>query len=234
MSQSLRNNKKTLVNNDRNRSKRPNRGRRPAGKPGRMQIYSNAASQLRRDVAMLMQYVNTESKYVDTTSGGLQAVGVGYNIALLNGISLGTTSTTRTGQSVKCVGCELRFHAMINPAATTCNVMRVYLVRDKAANATQPTFTDVYPTGTVTPRVVSYLDRFTILYQLEFMLNNQGNGGTLGDYLMAQNWHQEFNTGNAGTIADITVNSLYLAWQTSVAVNMPDFSYTFRYVFVDN
>lgn len=230
--QQLRNSSKTVINNDRNkRSGRRNKRKKPAG---RMAVYGAAYGQLKRDVAWLMQFVNTESKYVDTTSSGLQPVATGYNIALVNGISLGTSSTTRTGQSVKCVGCELRWHAMINSAATTCNVMRVFVVRDRAANAAQPTFTDIYPTGTVTPRVVSYLDRFQVLYQREVMLNNAGEGGQLGDWITSQDWHQEFNTANNGTIADITVNSLYLTWQSSVVTNMPDFSYTFRYVFVDN
>jgi hypothetical protein len=233
--QQLTKSNKTVVNNDRKNRRTRKRGKSNGNRqPSRTEVYGAAYNQLRRDIAFIMQFINTESKYIDTTSGGLVAMGVGYNINLVNPISLGTSSTTRTGQSVKCVGIELRWHAMIDPAATTCNVVRVYLVRDKAANAAQPTFTDIYPAGTVTPRVVAYLDRFQVLYQREVMLNNAGSGGQLGDYIAEQNWHQEFNTGNAGTIADITVNSLYLTWQTSVATDMPSFSYTCRYVYVDN
>ncbi len=232
--QQLNNSNKTVINNDRNRGPGKRRRRKNKRLPTRGEAYGAAYDQLRRDLAFVMQFVNTESKYIDTTSGGLQPFGVGYNINLMNPIALGTSSTTRTGQSVKCIGIELRWHAMINPAATTCAVVRVFIVRDRAANAAQPTFTDVYPTGTVTPRVVAYLDRFQVLYQREVMLNNAGSGGQLGDYIAEQSWHQEFNTGNLGTIADITVNSLYLTWQTSVTTNMPDFSYTSRYVFVDN
>ncbi len=48
------------------------------------------------------------------------------------------------------------------------------------------------------------------------------------------NFHVEYNNGNAGTIADINSNSLYLVCFSDQATNTPTFQAYVRTWFVDN
>ncbi len=222
---------KSQVHNDVNKRKRR---RKPGGKrkPGRMKIYGSAYNQLRSDVGYIMSLLNTETKYIDSAfsvnfSGSWQ-------IQLLNGISLGTSSTTRTGQSVKASGLEAKFFVTLNPLSTSIQSYRIVILQDKQPNATAVTPTDVYLASPVSPRTVAYLDRFTILWEKWAIIEPDWPTGEIEQFSRSLNFHVEFNTGNAGTIADITKNSVYMMWYSDAGANFGTLVYYTRFVFIDN
>jgi hypothetical protein len=230
----VRKGNRTLVANDKRKSGGKKRRNRKGGrKGGRVGVYAAAGNQLYRDVKWLMAMVNVEDKYIDTS--GSPAMANAWTYVLLNPISQGTTPVTRVGQSVKCVGLELRANVFVSAASTAIGqTVRIMLFIDKQPNAAAPGAADIYPAGSLTPRVVGYIDRFGIMFERTYALNNVNNTIFTFDYIARQSWHEEFNTGNAGTIADITKNALYLGYYTDQSANFPTISYNARYVYVDN
>jgi hypothetical protein len=232
----LRGGKKSLVNDDKKRAGGKPRNTRKSGgkrKLGRGAIYSAAAGQLSKDVRWLMSVVNVEDKYLDTTA--VTVTSNTWQYILVNGLLQGTTPNTRIGQSVKCVGIECRYNIFCNSVSTAFQTVRFVIFIDKNPNAAVPGTTDVYGSGCLLPRTVGYMDRFTVLHERRIAFSPVGSDGiyTL-DYIDRQNWHQEFNLGNAGTIADIDINSLYVAFITDQGANQPTVAFTIRYVYVDN
>lgn len=225
--------KRHIVNNERNVLKR--RSRKRAGKSGankRWNVYGKAGSQLVSDVKYLMSVINVEDKYVDISGSG--AATNAWQFVILNTMVQGTTPNTRIGQSIKWVGVEFRFSAVLNAANTLPQLFRLILFVDHQPNAANATITDVYPTGIITPRNVGYLERFTVLYEKVFALSPSNNGACVFDYISKHAFHTFFNLTNGGTIADITKNAYYYAYQTDAAANGATFSYNSRFVFVDN
>ncbi len=226
----------TLVHDDKKRGggkrrrKRKPRGKNPIRR--RVGVYTAAASQLYRDVRWLMSVVNVEDKYIDT-SGGV-TYGNTWTYILINAIAQGTTPNTRIGQSVKCVGIELRCTTYVAAASTVPQNVRIMCFIDKQPNAAAPGATDVYPNNVLAPRTVGYIDRFSILFERTFALNTVSTANVAFDYIARQDWHEEFNLLNNGTIADITKNALYMGYITDQSVNLPNLGYYARYVYVDN
>jgi len=222
---------KSQIKND----QRKNAARRkPKAKkvPGRMQIYGSAYNQLHSDVSWLLSMVNTETKYVD--AGGIFAFTGAWQITLLNGLTTGTSSTTRIGQSIKLVGIEFKCFVTMNPLATAISSYRVVIVKDKQCNAAALTGTDVYPAGSTSFRTVSYLDRFDVIWEKWAILDVEFPTGEIEQFSKKVEFHVDFNTGTAGTIADITKNSLYMIVYSDAGVNYPQMHFASRVVFVDN
>lgn len=228
---------RTLVSDDKKKS-----GRKPSGKArgrgggkrkSRMAIYGAAGNQLTRDVKWLLSVVNVEDKYLDISSSTVTAGTWTY--VLLNPLSQGVTPNTRIGQSVKCVGLEVRCTVFCNSASTAFQTVRFMVFKDKQANGALPGATDVYGSGVLTPRTVGYISRFTILFERTMCFSPTSSDGINSfDFITRQDWHQEFNTGNSGTITDITENSCYVGYITDQGALFPNVSFTSRYVYVDN
>ncbi len=219
-----------LVKNDKQRGK--GRRRRRKRKGGRFGVYGAAASQLSRDVRYLMSVINVEDKYVDNNAGPVTLSGA-WQSTLLNALAQGNTSSQRQGQSVKVIGVELRY-VLYNSAAGGAVTTRVILLRDKQCNAAAPTLTNVYPVDITSPRVVGYLDRFVLDVEDVVTLNNTGTSSVHRTHVFRTNWHIDFNSGNAGTVADIVTNSYYIGYVCDATVNFPTITWTARIVFVDN
>lgn len=221
---------KNIINTERGARARPRR-RRGKNPPNRMKIYGNAYGQLKRDVGWLMSVINVEEKHEDSNANGT-ALSAAWQLVLLNGIAPGTSSTTRVGQSVKITGIEARFTLKIGSAAS--NTVRVVIFWDKSPNATAPAGTDIYGTGVLTPRVVGNLPRFLILYECRFCLDTLGPGIQADDFQRNLNMHEYFNTGTAGTIADIQEGAIYLMFICDTSATFPTIDYYTRVGFVDN
>jgi hypothetical protein len=222
--------KKALVKDDVSRRFR-RRGKNKFGKRG--QIYGAAANQIRKDIGYLFSVLNVEDKYRDISSGSV-TLSAAWQGALLNGLSQGTTPSTRIGQSVKTVGLEFRWTVYINASSTLGQTFRIVIFTDKFANNTAPTFTDVYTASPISPRVVAFLERFHVLYEIRSTLSPDGQEVRVDDYIRPQQWHVKFNTANNGTIADITSNSLYVIYISDQSANFPTLVYESRFIYVDN
>ncbi len=196
-----------------------------------MKIYAGAYNQLKKDVGLLMSYLNVEDKYVDNSASG-SSLSASWQIAHLSGIAQGTTSSTRSGQSVKLVGFEFRY--TLNIANANSCAARIVVVIDKQANAAAPTFTNVYPVGVTAPRTVAYLSRFTILFEDVITLSTNGQEYYCGVHTIPLNSHIMFNSGNAGDVTDIVTNSIYLGYISDTTTNFPTITWNARVIFVDN
>ncbi len=202
-------------------------------KETRYDIYSKAGTQLLRDFNHLRKFVNTEVHYVDTTAS-TTATTTTVPI-LLNGISVGDTTTTRTGQSVKMSRCDVRVQLAVN-ATSLVNFTRIIFVIDKQANATTITGADLLVSSTTySPYTFGSQGRFVTLYDETIALSTYSNGAvTLCFGLPSMNQHVIFNTSNTGTIADIVTNAIYLLYLSDQVANPPSITYHSRFWFVDN
>lgn len=225
------NNRKNAFNKSDGRRRRPKRQqkRRP---PGRMEIYANAGRQAMRDVNSLRRFINAEFHYNDVNA--TISATTTYSIILLNGLSLGDTSTTRTGQSIKMDRLDLRFYAEAN-ATTILNLVRVIVVYDKQSNAASMTSADLLvSTNPNSPYTFGSQNRFTPLYDENFALNYNGTGIITKSLTLPANQHVTYSTSNAGTIADIITGGLFLLVASRDLANPPSFTYYSRLWFVDN
>ncbi len=225
--------KKTRVRSDeQKRQGRRRRARRSRGR-GRMAIYGSAYGQLKRDIGWLMSVVNVEDKYLDVA--GPTTLSGAWQLALLNACVLGTSATTRTGQSIKMVAWEFKWFLTIDAASTAVQSARIVVFLDKQCNAAAPTpATDIYPATVASMRVVAQIPRFTIIYDEWMVLDPNAPSGVNASVSKPLQVHVSFNTTNGGTVADITKNSMYLMVLSDAGASFPTLVWTSRVVFVDN
>lgn len=209
------------------------RRRRMRRKSSRWHTYGKAAGQLWRDVKYLKSLVNVERKYVDTTASTTSSTTPG--LVLLNGLALGTASTSRLGQSIKMSSLYPNFLWSIAGAASTTYV-RVIIFKDEQANAAAPTAADllVSTTSVLSPLVIGNGARFKVLMDVRKTLSINGTEIIRFKRFRKLFFHTRYNTGNAGTIADIQTNSLYMLHMSDQGTNVPAFSYNIRCRFIDN
>ncbi len=207
------------------------RGRRRANK---RIAYTDVARQLYRDVIYIKKQLNSEDKYLDTTNGGFTQTNTA-TLVLLNGLNLGTTATTRTGQSIKAVDLQYTFVLACNTAATN-SYLRVIIFRDESPNAAAPTASNLLNSGGnfLSPRNVAYNERFHVFYDQLYGVCVNGPSNKVESGIKGLGFHTIFNTGDTGLIADITKNSLYVLFLSNETTNGMTVSYYFRFSFVDN
>ncbi len=195
--------------------------------------YMAAFKQLRGDISLLRSYINTEDKYKDVTSTSTPSNAA--TLVLLNGLNLGTTATTRTGQSVKSADLQMNITFLMNSAAGD-TFIRFMIFRDEQPNAAAPAGNDVLvdSTNLRSLRTVSYNTRFMVLHDEFISLAQDGQGNLAKSVFKNLGFHQLFNTADNGTVADITKNSLYVLLISNEATNTPTVTFYSRYSFVDN
>jgi hypothetical protein len=213
------------------------KGKRPKGskRRGNKRIaYGDVLKQVMADVRTLKSYLNVEDKYLDTVFNAV-AIPNSATYTLLNGLSLGTTANTREGQSVKAV--DLQFNMTLTQSSVaTQTFVRIVLLSDSQCNAAVPGATDVFAdtTNIRSLRNVGYSERFHLYFDEIVALQIVNLNSWAVSRVITMGFHQAFNTGNAGTVADITRNSLYLLTFSNEATNTPLLGGYFRYSFVDN
>lgn len=211
------------------------RRRRYRRKPiGRMAIYRRAGSQLWKDVKYLKSIVNVEKKFIDITNSA-QNISSTPSLVILNPLTTGDTMSTRDGQSIKMISHRFSFTATINAAGTAANV-RIIILRDKQANGAAPAAGDVLQSSTnlTSPLNLSNGKRFKIYRDMQCSLSLNGNETYNMQIYYKMAAHTRFNTGNAGTAADIQTNTLYLLYMSDVGANYPTLTYYSRVRFIDN
>lgn len=228
------NRKRTWDRSDSN--KRRNRGRRARrtgpSRPGRMQVYSAAGQQALRDLNTLRRYINTEMHFTDVTASVTPSTTP--SLVLLNGITIGDTASTRTGQSIKMDRSDFRFNLAVN-STSVANFVRIIVVVDKQSNATAMTAADLLVSNTtVSPYSFGSQQRFIPLFDETYALTTYGTGSICKCVGLSTNQHVTYNTGNAGTVADIVSNSVYMIHLSDQATNLPSLLYYNRLWFVDN
>jgi len=218
------------------------RGKKPAGrsKKGRSRrskiTYAQIGSKVMQDIRYLKAQFNVEYKYFDSNYVGVTNTTAG-SINILNNLTLGTTGTTRNGQSIKITEISLHYSEALTTLSAAVVFARVILLYDQQPNAAVFASTDLLQNGTtdvLSDYVVAYENRFSVLYDDVHALNQQGTPNLVRNVVRYRPHHVEYNTGNAGTVADITLGSLWLFVFTDQAANPPTFSSRVRIRFLDN
>jgi len=144
---------------------------------------------------------------------------------LLNGVSQGVTPTTRVGRRILMKSLYIRWFLQLAATTTGGTPVRMLVVYDKQTNGAAPSVTDIVLTDEITsPMNLSNSKRFQVLCDQTWSC--VGTGGpqsiVLNKYMKLDKT-VEFNTGNAGTVADITSGSIYvLCWSgNGLAVTVP-------------
>lgn len=203
-------------------------------------VYYKAYSQMRRDLGWLMSVVNVETKYIDTLfNANTMTNGIG-NQSLLNGCQQGNTGSTRSGQSVKSQKVIMDFICAVG--VTTPVNCRVCLIQDKAANGAAITASNVFQAAvdgasdysTAQRNVATVGSRVVFHYDFMFQLDTVQNTSRVIRTTIPLKFHTKYNTGNAGGVADISENSLYLLCLSSAGATQPTFKGSVRYEFTDN
>lgn len=189
------------------------------------------------------QFSRGEWKFVDTQIPGV-AMTNAARLDLLNGLQPGTSASQRIGMKVTCKSLEFKFFCRPNGASTAIQWNRVIIFIDRQANGVGPgASTDVVMfQDAVSPRNLANRKRFKIIYDKSFFIDpaTTNNAGTIsrmfkGYIKFRRPLVTEYNTGVAGTVADISTNALYLIqWGESAAgPQNSQFNGFFRVRYVD-
>jgi len=189
-----------------------------------------------------------EFKSRDTAAGAYTAADWTGAICLLNGIPRGDDIEERTGRQITMRSLELtvEFH-QAPPGSTPVPVLiRAMIVYDKQPNGTALTTAQVLNTvgglnAAISPRNLEYRSRFQVIRDMRSTLSSAElddfrDGPKYFKYYGSMNLPVTYNSGDAGTVADITTGSLYLIVisDANPAGALPSFTYTSRLRYTDN
>jgi len=204
---------------------------------GRKNTFENSAVNIASIAtrSMLRFLGNTEDKYIDVTYNS--TLGTGILLSLLNGLTLGTDTGNRIGISIKVVMLEINFLAKISATATVDTSFHWWVVRDEQANGiamSSATYL-VDNTNVCTLTAPDYDKRFYTYVDEIGSLSVNGPSTVVMRKQIPLGFHVRYLKGsNAGTIADIGTNSLYLVAFGSDNVNLAAVNWYFRLYYVDN
>lgn len=157
--------------------------------------------------------VQGELKSVDTTlSTASTRPDTTGDVILLNGIARGDDINERVGRRVTIRSLEAHLYDTVTKDTGVDQVHRVLIVYDMQSNGTAPVVTDVLVSASTTSlKNLDNRNRFRILYDQAWTLNASGESDSqkhITKY-MRVNLPVQFNSGDAGTIADIQTGSIY-------------------------
>jgi hypothetical protein len=177
-------------------------------------------------------------KYLDA---GFTAtvVNTGGAINILNSMVGGTTVSTRLGRQVTVRKCMVRLGFTVTAATGVDQFQRFLLVLDHQPNGAAPAITDILVTAAPNAQLnADNAQRFKILHDNVFHLNASGEAGSQREVRLLKRLMVpvQYNSGNAGTVADIATNSLFAVFVGSEAAGVTAGSVTgtIRTWFTDN
>lgn len=196
-------------------------------------------------------YTIPEKKYIDNATRG-QAVTNSGVLFLLNGLTQGTSATTRVGQRIMMKNFHLKcliLAAQVGQTPTiTMSLFRVMVLYDVQPNGATPSVTDILETNTgslgpLSPMSIANGSRFKVLYDQRFLCNNQLSAGVLPPKF--SNWMEKFQkmnletqyaAANTGTVTDIRTGSLFLLFisDETAAANACQVDFYCRVRYYDN
>lgn len=193
-----------------------------------------------------------ELKAVDTNT--LLTIGTGGasagHVILMNGLSLGTDRCNRIGRKIQVTSIYTRFQVTATAAALPEDLL-VMVVQDKDVEAALPVLQDVMQTttrtGSVNSDVASFVNlnttgRFRVLRRTLIPLrvsNATGGAGNYNQDNLVWEWYiptnilVQYNAGNAGSVADIENNALYVMAFSNSAVGGSTVNVTTRLRYYD-
>lgn len=152
-----------------------------------------------------------EWKVIDTA--GTWANDTTGAVTLLNGCTQGDDIANREGRQITMRSLEIKLTNFATSGDGLDQFQRVLIVLDKQANGSAPAITDILTANNVSaPRNLNNSKRFKIILDKRFYLNasTESFSAVIWKKYKKLFTQVQYNTGNAGTVADITTNSLYL------------------------
>jgi len=144
-------------------------------------------------------------------------------MTLLNGLAPGNSASQRVGMKVSIQSLELRIRNQVTAGTGVDQIHRLIVLQDQQANGIVPAaLTDFLNAGNYQGlRNLAQRKRFRILKDYYFTLNATGEAGSQKCIHKYMKFRRpiitEFNAGVAGTIADISTNSLFFVCIGSIA-----------------
>ena len=135
---------------------------------------------------------------------------------LLNGLTQGTSAVTRIGRRITVKSLLVRWYVQLAATTTGGAPLRLLVVADRQTNGAAPAITDILLTDEIaSPMNLNNSKRFKVVCdEIIPVIGAGGPQSIMIQRYMKLNMNTEFNSGNAGTVADITTGSLYvMAWQ---------------------
>ena len=141
---------------------------------------------------------------------------------LLTGLAPGNGASDRIGTKVDWRSLEIRLRSEATATTGITQFCRWMIVLDRQANGVAPTLAQILlAASTTAPRNLANRKRFKIItdkaYHIGGVLNGAGTGASVPNCRYFKKYLKfrrpittEYNTGVAGTIADIATNSIYL------------------------
>lgn len=182
----------------------------------------------------------SELKFIDVTANNDPPIGATTFSAgtLLNGCIPGSNATNRIGRKIHMKSLVLRWGVNLRSTSVAGGNVRVLVVYDKQSNAAAPAITDILLTDDFyANNNLSNRDRFlTLIDIISPCVSTGGDVTCSGVEYRKLNLESMFNTGTAGTVADITTGSVYIfvAQTGTITTTAPDFFASARIKFLDN
>lgn len=224
--------------NNRIVKKEPARSR--ANQIGKYLQYGSTVATIGKTVAMtakLAGLINIEFKQ-RYSNIGMSANQTG-SLALLNGLAQGTDNDQRIGRSIRMKSVQLLLTNTQNASATN-SLLRYILFIDKQPTGVAPTVAELIstPGGGSAYYGMRNLDnkkRFVILKD-QWVTMNSGTNNEIGvfEYYKKLDMHTVYDSSNAGTIADISSNALYLLALSNEVANPVSVTGSWRVRFLDD
>jgi len=154
-----------------------------------------------------------EWKYLDTTIS--VAADTTGNMTLLNGMVPGNSASQRVGMKIDIRSIEYRLVARATATTGLDQGHRLLFLLDRQCNGVAPAaLTDFLTVGNYQGmRNLAQRKRFKVLKDYYLALNASGEAGSHRNIYKYMKFRRpittEYNAGTAGTIADISTNSLY-------------------------
>jgi len=200
----------------------------------RYKSYSRGVRQLASDVSKLYGMVNVEYKVKDLVATATPSTS--GSLTLLNGLTKGDDYNNRDGRQVRWKSIQMYLRSTIHASATNTSIRAIIFI-DKQASETAPTVASLLDITTASGvdafRNLSNRKRFVILADKRVTLNTDFPEKTTR-YYKKIDMKQIFDDSDAGTVSDVTTNSLYVLFISDEATNVPNVIHNFRLRFIDN
>lgn len=181
----------------------------------------------------------SEKKNIDvTTTSQVVAAQATAQVLLLNGCAQGTTALTRLGRRITMKSLYWMWDGSMAATSAGASPLRLLIVYDKQTNGAAPAATDILVADAIGyPNNLSNSRRFVTLFdELIECVGASGPSAWFRKGYKKLNLNVEFNTGSAGTVADITSGSVYaLIYQNgNIITANPSGQFYTRVRFTDN
>lgn len=164
-----------------------------------------------------------ELKNIDVNPIGFPAFGAtSGTLTLLNGCVQGAGASNRISRRVTLRSVQLRGRIQMAATTTGASPIRLIVFYDRQSNGAAPSATDLLTGNSISDFTnLSNNRRFLIVAdEIRSCIGTAGPQSVYFNFYRKLNLVTEFNTGNAGTVADIATGSLYVLAYASPGIGV--------------